>query len=79
MKKIIILSLIILFCLKTQKVFAIQAGREVRVMVNPENVDDVSASSLARNIVNRIEETLTYPGQIKVIVIRESRSEEIAS
>ena len=48
-------------------------------MVNPENVDDVSASSLARNIVNRIEETLTYPGQIKVIVIRESRSEEIAS
>ena len=62
-----------------QKVFAIQAGREVRVMVNPENVDDVSASSLARNIVNRIEETLTYPGQIKVIVIRESRSEEIAS
>lgn len=62
-----------------EKVFAIQAGREVRVMVNPENVDDVSASSLARNIVNRIEETLTYPGQIKVIVIRESRSEEIAS
>ena len=62
-----------------QKVFAIQAGREVRVMVDPEDVDDVEASSLARNIVNRIEETLSYPGQIKVIVIRESRSEQIAS
>ena len=48
-------------------------------MVDPEDVDDVEASSLARNIVNRIEETLSYPGQIKVIVIRESRAEQIAS
>jgi putative nucleotidyltransferase with HDIG domain len=57
-----------------ERCFALQAGREVRVMVKPESVDDVTASQLARDIVSKIEKTLVYPGQIKVMVIRESRS-----
>ena len=61
-----------------ERVYSIQAGREVRVLVNPENTDDVSAATLARNIVEKIEETLAYPGQIRVVVIRESRTVEIA-
>jgi len=61
-----------------EKCYAIQAGREVRVMVIPETVDDISATNMARNIVKKIEETLAYPGQIKVTVIRESRSVEYA-
>ena len=61
-----------------EKCFAIQAGREVRIMVEPDNVDDIAASGMARDIVKKIEETLVYPGQIKVIVIRESRSVEYA-
>jgi ribonuclease Y len=62
-----------------ERVFAIQAGREVRVLVRPDEVDDARAAVLARDIVQRIEETLAYPGQIKVVVIRESRAVEIAS
>ncbi|MDA1278603.1 MAG: ribonuclease Y [Chloroflexi bacterium] len=61
-----------------ERVYAIQAGREVRVLVDPENVDDITAASLARNIVQKIEETLAYPGQIRVVVIRESRTVEVA-
>lgn len=61
-----------------QRCFAIQAGREIRVMVTPEEVDDVTAASLARDIAKRVEETVAYPGQIKVVVIRESRSVEYA-
>ena len=61
-----------------ERCFAIQAGREVRIMVQPESVDDVAASKMARDIVKKIEETLVYPGQIKVTVIRESRSVEFA-
>ncbi|MCH8060919.1 MAG: ribonuclease Y [Chloroflexi bacterium] len=61
-----------------EKCFAIQAGREVRVMVKPERVDDATASKMARDIVKKIEETLAYPGQIKVTVIRESRAVEFA-
>ncbi len=61
-----------------EKCFAIQAGREVRVIVKPERIDDASAAVLARDVVKRIEETLSYPGQIKVVVIRESRSVEYA-
>ena len=61
-----------------ERVYAIQAGREVRVLVNPENTDDISAATLARNIVEKIEDTLAYPGQIRVVVIRESRTVEIA-
>jgi ribonuclease Y len=54
-----------------EKAFAIQAGREVRVMVKPEKVDDLAAVRLARDISKKIEESMTYPGQIKVVVIRE--------
>lgn len=60
------------------KAFAIQAGREVRVFVNPENITDVEARQLARNIANRIEQELKYPGEIKVNVIRENRVIEFA-
>ncbi|MBV9278828.1 MAG: ribonuclease Y [Chloroflexi bacterium] len=56
-----------------EKSFAIQAGREVRIVVKPEDVDDLAAARVARDIVNKIEETLEYPGQIKVMVIRETR------
>jgi ribonuclease Y len=56
-----------------EKSFAIQAGREVRIIVKPEDVDDLAAARMARDIVNKIEETLEYPGQIKVMVIREKR------
>jgi ribonuclease Y len=58
--------------------FAVQAGREVRILVRPEEIDDLSAGRLARDIVKKIEESLTYPGQIKVTVIRETRSIEYA-
>ncbi len=58
--------------------FAIQAGREIRVLVNPEKVDDITCTKLAREIRDQIEEELTYPGQIKVNVIREIRASELA-
>ena len=59
-----------------QKCFAIQAGREVRVMVDPDTIDDVKASTLARNISDEIKQKLNFPGQIKIIVIRETRAVE---
>ncbi len=61
-----------------EKAFAIQAGREVRIMVKPDAMDDLACTTLARDIVRKIEEDLTFPGQIKVNVIRESRSVEYA-
>ena len=61
-----------------ERVFAIQAGREVRVMVKPDDLDDVEAASLARNIAKKVEEELVFPGQIKVTVIRETRNVEYA-
>ncbi len=61
-----------------ERSFAVQAGREVRILVRPEEIDDLSASRLARDIVKKIEEQLTYPGQIKVTVIRETRAVEYA-
>ena len=61
-----------------EKCFAIEAGRELRVMVDPVSIDDDEANLIAKNIVEKIESSLNYPGQIKVIVIRESRSIEVA-
>ena len=58
--------------------YAIQSGRELRVMVAPEKIDDVGAFKLAREIKERIENEMTYPGQIKVSIIREYRASEIA-
>ncbi len=65
-------------CEGVDKVFAMQAGREVRVMVLPDVVDDIQAQVLARDIAKQVEHELTYPGQIKVTVVRESRATEIA-
>ena len=61
-----------------EKTFAIQAGREVRIMVKPEMVDDDKMKILARDIAKKIENELDYPGQIKVSVIRESRTVDFA-
>ena len=61
-----------------ERVFAMQAGREVRVMVQPDAVDDLTAQMLAREVAQQIEDELTYPGQIRITVVRESRSTEIA-
>jgi ribonucrease Y len=61
-----------------ERSFAVQAGREVRILVRPEEIDDLTATRLARDIVKKIEDQLTYPGQIKVTVIRETRAVEYA-
>jgi ribonuclease Y len=55
-----------------------QSGRELRVMVEPDKVNDLDAYKMAREIKDKIEQTMTYPGQIKVAVIRELRAEETA-
>jgi len=61
-----------------EKSYAIAAGREVRVFVKPDEMTDFQARELARNIANRIEQDLKYPGEIKVLVVRETRSIEFA-
>ncbi len=61
-----------------EKSFAIQAGREIRIIVQPEKVDDASAVLLARDVANRIERDMEYPGQVQVTVVRESRAVEYA-
>jgi ribonuclease Y len=65
-------------CEGVEKSYAIQAGRELRIMIKPEDVDDAGAVEMARNIAKRIESELEYPGQIKVNVIRETRAIEYA-
>jgi ribonuclease Y len=61
-----------------ERCFAIQAGREIRVMVNPENVSDINMTEMSEQIARRLEEELQYPGQIKVVVIRETRAVDFA-
>ena len=61
-----------------QQAFAIQAGREVRIIVKPDTIDDLASARLARDVAKKIEETMQYPGQIRVTVIRETRATEIA-
>ena len=68
-------------CLKSKGIkqsFAVQAGREVRVIVQAEMFDDLASQKLARDIAKKIEDELDYPGQIKVTVVREFRTTEIA-
>jgi ribonuclease Y len=61
-----------------EKSYAIQAGREIRIMVQPDRLSDEDSAILSRDIARKIEKELTYPGQIKVTVIREMRSVDIA-
>ena len=58
--------------------YALQAGREVRIMVRPEDLDDLAAVRMARDVAKKVEESLQYPGQIKVTVIRETRAVDYA-
>ena len=61
-----------------EKVFAIQAGREIRIMVTPERISDREMAELSEKTARRIENELQYPGQIKVVVIRETRTVDFA-
>jgi ribonuclease Y len=61
-----------------QQSYAIQAGREIRIIVKPEEIDDLGSINLSKQIARKVEDNLEYPGQIKVTVIREMRSVEYA-
>ena len=58
--------------------YAIQAGREIRILVKPEQIDDLAAIQMSKNVAKAVEENLQYPGQIKVTVIRETRAVDFA-
>ena len=58
--------------------YAIQAGREIRIIVKPEQIDDLAAIQLSKSIAKTVEENLQYPGQIKITVIRETRAVDFA-
>ena len=58
--------------------YAIQAGREIRIIVKPEQIDDLAAIQLSKNVAKSVEDNLQYPGQIKVTVIRETRAVDFA-
>ena len=61
-----------------EETYAIQAGREIRIIVRPGEIDDLASLQLSRDVARKIEETMEYPGQIKVTVLRETRSVEYA-
>ena len=61
-----------------EECFALQAGREVRIIVRPEQVDDYAADQIAKSVARKIEESMQYPGQVKVTVIRETRATDYA-
>ena len=61
-----------------EKSYAMQAGREIRVIVKPQEIDDLTSIKIARDIKNRIETEMQYPGTIKITVIRETRAQEEA-
>ncbi len=61
-----------------EKTYAIQAGREIRIMVMPDGISDEESNLLARDIAKRIEKEVTYPGEIKITVVREKRFTEFA-
>ena len=61
-----------------EQAFAIQAGRELRIIVKPEQIDDLQSMRIARDVSQKIEESVDYPGQIKVTVVRETRATEFA-
>ena len=61
-----------------EKAFAIQAGREVRIVVQPDKINDAEAIQLSRDIARKVEAEMTYPGQIRVTVVRETRAVDIA-
>ena len=58
--------------------YAIQAGREIRIIVKPDEIDDLASVRLSRDIARKVEESLQYPGQIKVVVVRETRAVDYA-
>ena len=61
-----------------EKAFAVQAGREVRVVVKPDKVDDLAAMRLARDVAQRVQDEMTYPGEVRITVIRETRASDVA-
>lgn len=78
LKRVEDLEKIAMSCAGVEKAFAVQAGRELRIFVHPNQVDDEQTFALARTVVSRIENDLQYPGHIKVVVIRETRCVELA-